>query len=208
MQNIVITNIRKKNKFSQEIVFENEDSFILNNDLVFKYKLSVGLIVKVSTYEDIITEQITIEAKQIAYKYATYKNRFEKEVRTKLVGYPEDIILGSIQFLKQNNILNDEITTEFYIKEKIKLKLWGSIRLKNELQNKGVNNLVIFDKLNQLLPKELELENGIKLFQKKYKNGLTKDLYKKSKAEKFLAYNGYSYEIIRMILDASQNPQD
>ena len=115
------------------------------------------------------------------------------EIREKLCRYESnsDIVKEVIKSLKAENLLNDQRYTEAVVKEK-SVKGYGPIYIENFLKKKGLTQYN--SSIHELEIDWLEVCRSV--FQKKCRN---KDLSSKEKEKilRFLAYRGFSYEIIK-----------
>ena len=107
---------------------------------------------------------------------------------------------GSIEFLKEYNLLNDEKYAEMYIKDRLRSQ--GRNKIKYALIRKGVSEDILLDKLSNI-DTEDENDTAFKLAEKKY-NILKKkesDKYKLSqKLFRFLLSKGYDYDCCNSIV--------
>ena len=73
--------------------------------------------------------------------YCQYQERCTKEVRKKLytLKTSTESTEKIISFLTNNDFLNDERFTQFFIQGKLRIKKWGKIKLKYELKSRGIN---------------------------------------------------------------------
>ena len=115
------------------------------------------------------------------------------EIRKKLSRYESnsDVVKEVINNLKTENLLNDQRYAEAVVKEK-SLKGYGPVHIENFLKKKGLTQYN--SSIHELEIDWLEVCRST--FQKKSRN---KDLSSKEKEKilRFLAYRGFSYEIIK-----------
>ena len=148
-------------------------------------------------YDFIQNELIYIQAQDIALHYIAYKMRTEQEVRKKLFEkeYTEYIIERVIHFLIEYHYIDDMKYCKSYIKQRLQCNPKGVYVLKMELKQRGIKQSII-DKAIENSDVD-ELNDAIKLLQKKclYLDDI--DEKNKKRLFAFLQRRGYSYDIIK-----------
>ena len=94
-------------------------------------------------------EKLIIEKIQ---SYCIYQDRCEKEVKKKLYTFnvEKDLQLKIINYLIDNDYLNEERFTKLFIQGKLRIKKWGKMKLKFELKSRGVENSMIDKYINDI----------------------------------------------------------
>jgi regulatory protein len=184
---------------------KNNFEIILHFDIVLKYTLKNGLEVDNETYQSIIYDNSLLKAKNLSYTFASYKMRtqYEVEKRLKQNSYDDKIIAECISFLYEFKLLDNENYANLFVKEKSLSKNWGKIRIKNELLNKGVNENIILNAIDNFFPNDESFEKAIKIAKKKYDTLLKRHDDKKSKQLlfAFLARRGFETSKIKEIIE-------
>ncbi|MFZ2969814.1 MAG: regulatory protein RecX [Minisyncoccia bacterium] len=144
-------------------------------------------------------------ALQFAMKLIGLRRRsvFEIEKRLQQKNYPCDIIDQVIKELKGFGYLNDEKFAESYVSDRINFRPCGRQLLVKELRERGVEESVAENKINELLDSEKEMALAEKMLIKKMKftdkNAGKNKLYKKYAS--FLQSKGFSFDIISKALE-------
>ena len=88
--------------------------------------------------------------------YCLYQERCVKEVKNKLFSFKvsSKFVHDTIQYLIDNNYLNEERFSEIFIQGKLRIKKWGRIKLKYELKLKGIDAKIIDAKINKINEEE------------------------------------------------------
>ena len=88
--------------------------------------------------------------------YCIYQDRCEKEVKKKLYTFnvEKDLQLKIINYLIDNDYLNEERFTKLFIQGKLRIKKWGKMKLKFELKSRGVENSMIDKYINEISDEE------------------------------------------------------
>jgi len=114
-------------------------------------------------------------------------------------GYDSEIIDGTIGWLEEYSLINDEEFAKEYIVSKS--KKYGSNRIKIELSRKGLDEEVINDIINEEIDYDSEYATALECAKKKvkaYKGEQRDAIYRKLAA--YLQRRGFSYDIISRIL--------
>ena len=130
-------------------------------------------------------------------KYVLYKKRTEYEIRQKFSENAGNILENVIEYLKENNYINDENYIERAVAEYINLKNLSINELKYKLLSKGINKNIIEDYVyanwDKLL--EYEMQSAKNIFAKKERN------MEKDEIIIFLKKKGYLRETIDRCLE-------
>ena len=94
-------------------------------------------------------DKIIIEKIQ---SYCLYQERCIKEVKNKLFSLKVSSKSANdiIEYLIDNDYLNEERYTKMFIQGKLRIKKWGRIKLKYELRLKGIDIKIINKHINQI----------------------------------------------------------
>mgnify|MGYP005778167395 FL=1 len=128
-------------------------------------------------------------------KYVLYKKRTEAEIRQKFSQSEESMLDDVIQYLQENNYINDDIYIEKAINEFQKLKNMSIKEIEYKLLSKGITK----DKIENYIYKheekliEYELNSAQNLYIKKEKTMSKEDIIL------YLRKKGYTDETIRKI---------
>ena len=196
---MIITAItqQKNNKDRYSVFIDDNFAFgLIMQDIVY-FKLKQGEEISQEKYNFIQNELIYIQAQDIALHYIAYKMRTEQEVRKKLFEkeYTEYIIERVIHFLIEYHYIDDMKYCKSYIKQRLQYNPKGIYILKMELKQRGIKQSII-DKAIENSDID-ELNDAIKLLQKKclYLDDI--DEKNKKRLFAFLQRRGYSYDIIK-----------
>ena len=196
---MIITAItqQKNNKDRYSVFIDDNFAFgLIMQDIVY-FKLKQGEEISQEKYDFIQNELIYIQAQDIALHYIAYKMRTEQKVRKKLFEkeYTEYIIERVIHFLIEYHYIDDMKYCKSYIKQRLQCNPKGVYVLKMELKQRGIKQSII-DKAIENSDVD-ELNDAIKLLQKKclYLDDI--DEKNKKRLFAFLQRRGYSYDIIK-----------
>ncbi|MBS5306333.1 recombination regulator RecX [Clostridium tertium] len=190
--------VQKRNKERVNIYIDNEYSFSLSTELVYKEGLKTNENIDLEKIKSIAKEDDYIKCKNAALKIVEKSYKSEKELKDKLLlkGYDNLTIDKTLNFLKEYNFLSDTNYVKMYVKDKSRLQ--GKKKIKYDLIKKGINDKLIEEEISNIDEDE-EREVAYNMALKKY-NVLSKresDKYKLSqKIYRFLLSKGYDYDIV------------
>ena len=139
-------------------------------------------------------EKIIIEKIQ---SYCLYQDRFTKEVKNKLYSFKvsSQLVENIVEYLIDNDYLNEERFTKMFIQGKLRIKKWGRIKLKYELRSKGIDIKIINEHINQINEEDyIEYFNEFSTNKIKFLKG-TLDQKKRSFINYF-TYRGWENDLI------------
>lgn len=140
-------------------------------------------------------------------RYVVFKKRTEEEIRQKCsrLQYNEEYIDEIIEYLKENEYINDKIYVEKSIKNTMRLKKASIFEMKIDLIKRGVEEEYIEDYINKNEEelKEFEKESAKKIAVKKIGQGAEIE-----KIKKYLRGKGYTYTSIIEAIDNLNNLTD
>ena len=199
-----VTNISySKSKEVFEVVFEDETKLLLNYNIFEKYKVSVDMDFSENEIQEMKYFSDIERAKSRAINYISGKLKTKYEVRLNLTekDFTEDIIDEVINILEKEEYLNDRLYCEVFIEDKKQLNGYGKNKIKSLLIQKGISKSVFEDFLDEFEYEE-EFDNALKMGIKKL-NLLSneEDVFKKKqKLINYLAYRGFSFDVINDVL--------
>ena len=141
-----ITSITPQKKAKNRFSIHVDGKFVMGIDetLLTRHNLNVGDELSTSLQKALEEEDRTEMAYNGLLNYISYRERCESEVRDWLFrkGFP-DLREELIQRLKDRNYLNDARFAEMFVRDRVNLKQWGPIRLRQELAKKRIARDII-----------------------------------------------------------------
>ncbi len=151
-----------------------------------------------------MAEQLT--EKELWNKAIQYLSRREysrAELSTKLGRLSQGDIEAVLDSLEKDGYLSDRRFTESFIRMRVS-QGHGLIRIRFDLQKKGVNAQLMSEVLEELDVDWYELAS--ELYARKYSSLLEDSDYKeRAKRMRFMSQRGYSMDEIQHAIEASQN---
>jgi len=207
----IITKIEVQKKNDDRVnIYVNDEFFIaIFTELVYTFNLKKGMTIEEENLKHILKEEMYMKAKNKALNILAKADQSEKKIREKLSSNFEDSTIDMvIEFLKKNNFINDDILAQKIVNTNVNLNRCGKNRIKQNLYNKGIDKQSI-DEAISYIDTDVEFENAMYLAKKRYDRVKKEDKRKiYQKISQHLAYKGFSYDIIKRVLDKLLNSNE
>ena len=141
------------------------------------------------------------KAKNLAFRLLKYRDRSEKEIvnRLKKKKVSEEVIEKVIAELKSSSLLDNRRFAKSWIQERIR-KGYGLLKIKAELKEKGIDQDLLEDLLQDINKDAWVLPQIRELAQKRIKKYNKIDLNVKRKILSYLVRRGFPYEKVIRVL--------
>lgn len=194
----------QKRKKRVNIFLDEKFAFGVDLEILAKYNLQVGQKLSQKEIEIIIKEEEFQKIYDRALNFLSYRPRSEKEVKDylnkKRVGKETQKLV--IEKLKKTKLLDDKEFTRWWFDQRTTFKPSGRWLLVAELRKKGIDkkiiNQVLANKLSGSLEKKLALKAACKKLSSYQK---LPRLEFKQKMSAFLARRGFSWEVIKEVVE-------
>ncbi len=202
-----ITDLKEQVKDDTRVnVFINERYVfsISKLDVAF-YNLKVGEEITKKTYDEIFEHVVLAKAKMTAMSFLSYKDRSKREVIRKLKekGYSKEVTKQTLKFLISYGYINDLEFSKKYVNQRVSSKGYGKFKIVRELREKGISDEIIEKVTENIVDKEEEM--ALVLANKKARNLDLTEYKDKQKLFAYLQRRGYSFEIIKRVLEKLNN---
>lgn len=195
-----IVSYQKKKTNLYEITLSNNEKISLYDDVILKYELLLKKEIAEKQLKEIIEYNNKIEGYYIALKFLNNKLRTENEIRKKLQYFSKEAINYTIDRLKEDGYLNNELYIKSYINDEVNLKLIGPNKILFDLKKLGFKEEEILNYLNSL-EKDIWLNKINKYLLKKINsNHNLSGIVLKQKLLEDLQHKGFFKEDINMII--------
>lgn len=195
---------QKKRKNRCSIFLDDEFAFGLNEDVVFQYGLKKGDVLTEKQIEEILNSEEKKSAKERALNFLSYRDRSEKEMRTKLrqVGFDENIIELTINDLKRLKLIDDKKFAASFARGKMISKPMGAYLLKRELQQKGIEKDVIEQAVEKVFAENDQFSIAFKIAEQKVKRIKNlEEAKKKKRVSDFLLRRGFNWDVVSQVME-------
>lgn len=196
--------VQKKRKNRCSIFLDEEYAFGVDQEIVLQFGLKKGDVLTDQQIEEISINEEKKRAKDRALNFLSYRDRSEKEIRTKLkdVGYEESIIDWVIGELKRLKFLDDQRFAQSYAQTQMITRPIGEYFLKRELKQKGLDADIIEQTVEKVYEEKDQLSIALELAQQRKKRYGNIDAMKaKKRLSDFLLRRGFSWEIVSEVLE-------
>ncbi len=202
-----IISFKKKKGNQYEITFNNRDKINLYDDVILKYDLLITKEVDSERLKVIMEYNSYLKSYYEALKYINVKLRTETEIRKKLKDYSHEAIDYTINRLRNDGYLNEELYIKSYINDVINLKMEGPNKILYELKKLGFPENLINNYLDTF-PNEIWLAKIDKIITKKINsNHNLSSLVLKQKIIQDLHQRGFANKDINLVI-ANHDFQD
>ncbi len=200
-----ITRIVKKGKNDVAIYFDNDSMLFLAVEVFLKSGLKKGDEIPEDRFSFLIEQNKFFHIKQRAFRLLGSRLHASIELRRKLWNkdYEQKLIDEVIEDLQKKGYLDDQEFIRAFVAEKSNAKNWSNKKIKAELFKKGIASKLIDEMLSEQ-PTESDLENAMKLGNKKYEVLKKRNLEPKELRNKMSTYlfsKGFDYELIKEVCD-------
>ncbi len=198
MGKVTALSVQKRNQERVNVYIDDEFAFGLA--YVAAARLRVGQELSPDEINELQNQDTVEKAKDSAYTLISLRPRSTAEIQQSLKkkGYDLDVIEQVINRLVDLDILNDETFAQYWVEQRDSFKPRSHMALRQELQQKGISR----DIIDAALTDSDEISAARAAAEKKA--GLLtryeEDEFKK-KLGQFLQRRGFSYELIKDIID-------
>ena len=190
-----INNAQYKIYLSDGTILKINSDVIINNNLLYKKEIDNTLLNK------ILKENDNANIYNKCVKYISVRLRSKKEIIDYLKKLNIDNTADIIDKLTKNNLINDEVFTKAFIKDKINFTSYGPYRIRQELNKYNIDNEII-DKYINDIDEEILIDKVDKQINKMIKsNRKYSGNILKSKIYNNLYNNGFDKDMIINILN-------
>lgn len=153
-----IIKYEKKANGNYLVYFDNNEKLKLNEDVILKYKLLYKEEIDEYLLKDIISENNNYDIYNKCVNYIGVRLRSINEMKEYMErkGVSNEVINDTLDRLIRNKLLDDEIFTKAFIKDKLNFTTMGPYRIELELQKHKIDNNIINKYINEIDGKILE----------------------------------------------------
>lgn len=196
---------QRNNPDRVSVFIDGAFAFGVYQDLVLEYGLRVGRILTEAEEREIQGRDEVFAAKAVALKYLSYRARTEKEVRAKLVqkGFEENVVDAVIERLYALHYLDDAAYARSFVSGRFRNRGYGPARIRGDLMRRGIDRSLIEEALGEVLEPEETFETAKEQAEKRWARLASEPdpAKRRKKLSDFLVRRGYSYDIVRRVLE-------
>lgn len=200
---ITVVSIRRGKYNDYHIDLSTQETLRVSEDVLVKYRLLKGSELTEATLKEIQKNATVDFGLQLTLNYISYQLRSEKEVRNYLKEkeIPWQDQAKIIERLKELGVVDDQLYGESFVRTQIRLSDKGPIRVRQQLKEKGISDLII-EAVLELFTFEDQFDLAYRVAEKAAYRFRTKSHQETlNKLRQTLMQKGFSSEIITSVLD-------
>lgn len=202
-EDLIITSVEmmRKPKHRYLITF-GPYSLTVHEDVMIKYRMTKGSIFRKDELEEIVVSDERQQAYVEALRFLERKPRTAKEIAQRLYqkGMTADGIEKTIIRLQQERLVDDEWYAKQWAEQRITKQKKGRMWVRQELRQKGIENELIVEALNEV-SEEDEMNSAYTIGKKKWQQIKGDVLERKRKTGAFLMRRGFTGENVRKVIN-------
>lgn len=200
MAKITKLEIQQRNKERVNIYIDDNFFLGVNAEVVYDLNLKKGDEVDEEKLKSLIYKEGLSKAKNKAMSILNRTAISEKKLREKLSDYSDEIVDEVINKLKDYGFINDKDLARRIANDNSNISRFGKNKIRQNLYRKGISKDDIDEAVEEIDSNE-QYENALYLARKRYKNLKGEDNRKVyQKLTQHLAYKGFSYDIIKSVI--------
>ena len=174
--------------------------FSVSEDTLVHFHLQKGKAYSHEELETIQAYEARMRCLSQAYRYLARRPHLVSELRTKLrqKEFEGAIIDATIETLIQKKYLNDADFIQRFIKDEIRLKQSGPLKIRQKLLQKGAPPELTERFLTDLYPFDLQVTNARIQYDKRSRRS---DRPEEQKRIRYLLQKGFSWEVINQVIN-------
>jgi len=196
---------KRKDRFS--VFMDGEFAFGLHQNVLIKCGIAKGDELTQAQIDSIINLEENHAAKEKAMRLLAVRARSKKELRDRLkqTRFSSDTIDQILIELERIGLLNDAEFAKMFARSKMITKPMGKFLLVQEMKQKGLSEQNINEALDQAYLEKSESQIAFELASKRKQRYVDlEELKAKKRVSDFLVRRGFSWDIVKSILDQWQ----
>lgn len=202
---------QKKDLNRISLFIDGQFAFGIHQDVMIAHPLAKGQHLTVADQEALRRADAVLRAKTKALDMLGRKARTTKEIRDKLrqTGFADDVADDVIARFLDLGYLDDHAYATQYVRTRFRVKGYGPQRLRQELYKRGVPREVI-DEVMADETEEFDLVEAARAHaEKRWPSLVAREPDARKRQRKltdFLVRRGFSFDVIRAVLDELEEP--
>lgn len=195
---MIVTEIVPMDKRRSKVILDEDFTLVLYRGELKKFGMEEGTSITEETYQKIIDDVLRKRARERVLYLLKSSDKTEQELRKKLKDgwYPQEVIDGTMDFLKTHRLINDESYGKRYV-EYHSVKR-SKRQIQYELQKKGLDKEMIHEIMEE---QQVDEEAQVRAYlKKKHFKEKELDAKERNKIMAALGRKGYSYETVARVM--------
>jgi regulatory protein len=178
-----------------------DGEYAFSVDSLLASELKIGQQLSGEQVKKIKAKDAARRARQLSFRYLSYRPRSKAEVRNYLrqKGFDEIEAEMAVDELEERQYLDDRAFADYWVEQRLIHRPRGIIALRHELAQKGVSSAIAEVALRDVDEKDAALQAAEKRVQRWSR--MPRDEFRR-KISDFLKRRGFSYPTIREVADS------
>ncbi len=210
MNILEIKKLKRNKNGSYTLFLENGEELTAYEEVILKYELLLSKKIDAQKRQAILHENAIWDTYYQGLKAIKVKPRTKKELGEDLKkkGYTEENVAFTLQKLEEQKYLDNQRYADSYVHNQILTTSWGPLKIRNALLQKGVEEQMIMDALQQY-EQSTEQEKIKKKIAHMIKANHTKSTsFLKQKIKQACIHDGYHLELIQEEIEKASFEED
>ncbi len=199
---MIVTDIKpqKRGKNRLNLFLDGEFAVGLSPGVFEKSGIHIGQDLSISEVETLKNAEQIQQAMEHARRYLASRPRSEMEVKIRLrrYGYEEDVIVRTIDRLRESGLVDDTAFAAFWKQNRMDFNPRSTHMVAQELKQKGISSEVIDATVEEIGDEEGAYRAG---YKKAYSLSAASYYEFRQKLGAFLRRRGFDYEVIGATVD-------
>ena len=175
------------------------------------FRVNQGTVFSKETYDEMVKNDQIKRAKSRGLDILSRSSKSKMQIKSTLKreGFCEEAIEHALEFLENYKFVDDQKLATDIAKNKASTKKWSKRQMVSKLMEKGISKNDI-EEAQTYIDDDKELENASYHGFKKFKSLSESKPFDErlSKTAQSLGYKGFSYDIIRKVIDEIKKEND
>jgi regulatory protein len=198
---------QKKNASRVSVYIDGDFAFGIEVDVLLEYPLSAGVVIDLETAEAIVLADARLRARRFSVAYLAHRARTVFEVREALRqrGFAPDVAEQAVERLCALGYLDDADYALRYVESRVRAKGYGPMRIRRELQRRGIQAALIDRAVAPLETSDSPAEQALRQARIRLPKlrGEADARKRRKKLSDFLLRRGFDFDTIQRAVDTA-----
>ncbi len=206
-----VSKIKKIRYNLYHVIFNEEIVQKFTDETMATFRVNQGTVFSKETYDEMVKNDQIKRAKSRGLDILSRSSKSKMQIKSTLKreGFCEEAIEHALEFLENYKFVDDQKLATDIAKNKASTKKWSKRQMVSKLMEKGISKNDI-EEAQTYIDDDKELENASYHGFKKFKSLSESKPFDErlSKTAQSLGYKGFSYDIIRKVIDEIKKEND
>ena len=206
-----VSKIKKIRYNLYHVIFNEEIVQKFTYETMATFRVNQGTVFSKETYDEMVKNDQIKRAKSRGLDILSRSSKSKMQIKSTLKreGFCEEAIENALEFLENYKFVDDQKLATDIAKNKASTKKWSKRQMVSKLMEKGISKNDI-EEAQTYIDDDKELKNASYHGFKKFKSLSENKPFDErlSKTAQSLGYKGFSYDIIRKVIDEIKKEND